>query len=248
MNEKLKNFIEAPVFQETDFEKLWDIFDGAVYINLKHRTDRKERVLKQFESININPKRFEGCYFSEQELKEFGLKPRYKINVTNFNLSMLKVASEARRLKLKNILIFEDDCFFDKEKLLETIPHLQELKNINWDLFYLGGAISKSNNSVTKVSKNLFSVKKGLYETHAYAINNSFYDHMLKNIIIRAQGFAIDNWFSCTDKEVITIKTPVAFQEKGFSDIQNKYMNNDKKTRDIEINKKFISDKGEPLK
>ena len=54
MNEKLKNFIEAPVFQETDFEKLWDIFDGAVYINLKHRTDRKERVLKQFESININ--------------------------------------------------------------------------------------------------------------------------------------------------------------------------------------------------
>ena len=61
MNEKLKNFIEAPVFQETDFEKLWDIFDGAVYINLKHRTDRKERVLKQFESININPKRFENC-------------------------------------------------------------------------------------------------------------------------------------------------------------------------------------------
>ena len=248
MNEKLKNFIEAPVFQETDFEKLWDIFDGAVYINLKHRTDRKERVLKQFESININPKRFEGCYFSEQELKEFGLKPRYKINVTNFNLSMLKVASEARRLKLKNILIFEDDCFFDKEKLLETIPHLQELKNINWDLFYLGGAINKSNNSVTKVSKNLYSLRKGLYQTHAYAINSSFYDHMIKSITKKAQGIAIDNFLARTNKEVITIKRPVAFQEIGFSNIQNKYMKNNKKARDIEINKKFISDKGEPLK
>lgn len=247
MNEKLKNFIEAPVFQETDFEKLWDIFDGAVYINLKHRTDRKERVLKQFESINIKPQRFEGCYFNEQELKEFGLQLKFKINVTNFNLSMLKVASEARRLKLKNILIFEDDCIFDKEKLLETIPHLQELKNIKWDLFYLGGGINPYDNSVSKVSKNLYSVKKGLYQTHAYAINSSYYDVLLADVQRRAQGIAIDNLLARTNKEVITIKTPVAFQEKGFSDIQNKHMNNDKKTRDIETHKKFISDEGEPL-
>ena len=249
MNEKLKNFIEAPVFQGTDFEKLWDIFDGAVYINLKHRADRKERVLKQFESINIKPQRFEGCYFNEQELKEFGLQLKNKINVTNFNLSMLKVASEAKRLKLKNILIFEDDCIFDKEEFLETIPHLQELKNIKWDLFYLGGGINPYDNSVSKVSKNLYSVRKGLYQTHAYAINSSYYDVLLADVQRRAQGFALDNWFACNyaRKITITLKRPVAFQEIGFSDIQNSYRPNDKMTRDIETHKKFISDEGEPL-
>ncbi len=249
MNEQLKNFIEAPVFQGTDFEKLWDIFDGAVYVNLKHRTDRKKRVLKEFESINIKPQRFEGCYFNEQELKEFGLKLKNKINVANFNLSMLKVVSEAKRLKLKNILIFEDDCIFDKEKLLETIPHLQELKNVKWDLFYLGGGLNPFDNSVNKVSENLYSVKLGLYQTHAYAINSSFYDAILRDVLRRAQGFAMDNWFACNyvNKKVITIKRPVAFQEIGFSDIQNSYRPNDKMTRDIETHEKFISGEGEPL-
>lgn len=110
--------------------------------------------------------------------------------------SHLGVISVAKKLKLDNILIFEDDAMFvdNIEEIIQ--PALAQLKDRPWDFFYMGCRLIAP---AKKVSPNLAKII-GAYTTHAYAVNHTMYDRILK--YDHAQWKAIDVFYSMITREV----------------------------------------------
>ena len=71
----------------------------VIYINLNKRTDRKEDIVKELDSFNLDYERFEAI-----ETPGFGI-----VGCGLSHLSVLKIAKER---KYENILILEDDFTF----------------------------------------------------------------------------------------------------------------------------------------
>jgi hypothetical protein len=83
---------------------------------------------------------------------------------------------EAKRRGWKNCVIFEDDCVFEDGFVDKVKKCIEELKDTEWDLFYMGG---EPGGWCDSVSDNLAKCTAGMYATHAYVINESFYDRVL---------------------------------------------------------------------
>jgi hypothetical protein len=83
---------------------------------------------------------------------------------------------EAKRRGWKNCVIFEDDCVFEDGFVDKVKKCIDELKDKEWDLFYMGG---EPGGWCDGVSDNLAKCTAGMYATHAYVINESFYDRVL---------------------------------------------------------------------
>jgi glycosyl transferase family 25 len=107
---------------------IYEFFPLIKYINLDERVDRKELAEKEFAKIGINPERFsaikrdngaEGCYLS--------------------HLNLLKEAEKRN----ENLLVFEDDVQFcdDAKEIIEK--SLDEMKDLDWCLWYGAGNILK---------------------------------------------------------------------------------------------------------
>lgn len=154
-------------------------FDKVFYINLDSRVDRRKIFEESAKNLNIPVQRFSAVVAPDNLAT-----PLYKGHVDPFRkfkigctLSHMEIIKYAKENNLSNCLIFEDDCVF-LETYAENIQScVNDLKQINWDLFYLGG---QPNNYCEKVTNNLFQIKNGgVYTTHAYAINHTFFDKVL---------------------------------------------------------------------
>ena len=192
-----------------------DYFDAGFVINLDQRQDRMERFLKRIKTLNFNQiQRFSGImpndgafsymkYYSNDKFR------KYKAGCTLSHLSLYKIAKDN---KYKSILIFEDDCVFHENFTEKINLYISDLKSIEWDLFYLGGQpIGKG----TNISNNLIKVD-GVYSTHAYAINDCFYETALSlnpNYID-----AIDIGLLHSKAKNIICKEVLCWQEGGYSD------------------------------
>lgn len=80
-----------------------------------------------------------------------------------------------------NILIFEDDCVFEHENFNDFMnAAIQELKYLDWDLFYLGGNVFKS---LTRVPKcNYILRTDGTCSTHALCYSKQGWKVMLEEM------------------------------------------------------------------
>lgn len=76
-----------------------DLIEKTFYINLEYRKDRNEHLLEEFKKINFN--KFERFNAIKHEYGPVGCC-----------LSHLEVLKKAKELKLKNVLIIEDDLEF----------------------------------------------------------------------------------------------------------------------------------------
>jgi glycosyl transferase family 25 len=160
--------------------KYLDFFDGVYYINLPERTDRKELFESRSAALGMNAIHFEGVKPEPEYVKmmydgQIDPTRSQKIGCT---LSHQAIVREAKEKSLKNVLIFEDDCLFLDGFTDKLIASIDELEGLDWDLFYLGG---EPNNYMHQVSEHLYMMKNdgGIYATHAYAVNSSFYDKFL---------------------------------------------------------------------
>ena len=109
--------------------KYLDFFEEVYYINLDSRLDRKELFEKRALEQNIDAIRFSGIIPNDDEYiyDEKDKLKKFKIGCTLSHQTLVKIAKEK---KLKNILIFEDDCVFvDKFKEKAQLC-INELKNI----------------------------------------------------------------------------------------------------------------------
>ena len=133
------------------------VFDKIVCINLKHRVEKKEFMLKQAKDYNLDINFFEAVAFPNNPAR-------------GCLLSHLEIIKQAKKENLTNILILEDDCKFLKEGTLPNVPD-------NWDMLYLGGNVDAIYDNT-----NPDWVKGEIWTTHSYAISNSIFDLLIRGL------------------------------------------------------------------
>ena len=139
------------------FPNLNKIFDKIVCINLKKRPEKRDFIKKQAKEYDLDIEFFDAIWVSENPAKGC-LK------------SHLNILKQAKKDKLNNILILEDDCKFLKKCYLQEIP-------TNWDMLYIGGNI----NAIYDYS-NPNWIKGSIWTTHSYAISHKIFDKLITNL------------------------------------------------------------------
>jgi len=184
-----------------------EYFDKIYCINLDERPDRWEQSLEEFEKVGIkNVERFSAI---KHEKGAIGCRE-----------SHLKIIEKSKNENLNNVLIFEDDVFFIENNLKHINKTLDDLNDIDWNLFYLGATVDPNVGYMEKFSDNLFKTNFA-YTTHAYAVNSNIFDKILNE----AQYHPIIDVFYCRyivpmNKSFI-INPMVAIQREGYSNIEN---------------------------
>jgi GR25 family glycosyltransferase involved in LPS biosynthesis len=185
--------------------KINEFFNHIFYINLDHRIDRKQEFEQEMEKYGIsNYTRVPGILATPMEGIALGRTRHIACGTVH-----KQIVQNAKNLNLDKILIFEDDVSFYNEeeegiKIIEKA--LDDLDKIpHWDLFYLSGLIIDE--KLNLATDNLIKARTVL-TTHAYAINSSAYDKILKyNPLIDS---AIDGWYgqqSINNVEIGTLFT-----------------------------------------
>ena len=136
------------------------LFGGVYVINLDRRPDRLKEITKELDDIGLTFKRFPGI----------DRKP----GIYGCGMSHLAVLKEARRLGLKNVLIFEDDFTFhvSKETFWATMNDF--LYEADYDVLMLGYSIQHSKPHREGVLKVLEA-----QTASAYIVNQRFYDALI---------------------------------------------------------------------
>jgi GR25 family glycosyltransferase involved in LPS biosynthesis len=135
------------------------------YINLDHRTDRKEQIENELELMNLkhNSERFEAI--------------KCKPGIAGCGYSHLAVLKLAKERGYKNVLIFEDDFTFliNKEELeFELDRFFKEVKE--FDVCMLAYNLKRS-----EPTEFPFVVKALEVQTaSAYIVHNRFYDKLIE--------------------------------------------------------------------
>lgn len=186
--------------------KLNEYFDKIYCINLDERPDRWEQVLNEFKKVGIeNVERFSAV---KHEKGAIGCRE-----------SHLNIIKKAKEEKLNNVLIFEDDVFFIDDNIKFISKTLEDLKNIDWDLFYLGATVDPNVGFMNKITDNIFKTNFA-YTTHAYAINSKIFDKILD----QAPYHPIIDVFYCRNivpmGKSFIMNPMVAIQQEGYSNIE----------------------------
>lgn len=135
----------------------------AYYINLDHRTDRRERMIKEFHGSPLNLRRMPAVLS----------KVHGGIGCAK---SHIKVLEEAMRLNLPHVLVLEDDVAFkervDWSKVLSTLNCIDG--NEDWDVIFLGGVIGKYVPRGPRYSKICSS-----HGAYAYLVNGKYLNRLI---------------------------------------------------------------------
>jgi glycosyl transferase, family 25 len=202
-----------------------NLFEKIIYINLPHRKDRENSLLKELERLQVKKDKIIKITAHNDPLN----------GTRGCAISHLEALKTAIELNLDNVLILEDDCIFPRKvsfinkTIAEVLKHLQN----DWDAICLGGLILKY-----KDTKHSF-IKRICYSecAHAYVVNKHYlpmlyccfktaYDSMKNDVFYsQSRNKAIDchwkvlqlhdRWFVPTDI--------VAQQSESFSDIELRY-------------------------
>jgi hypothetical protein len=181
-------------------------FDKIFLINLDSRPDRLEKVMIQLRELGV-----------EELIERFSaISPPNGDGRLGCLLSHIEIIKISKSLNLKNVLVLEDDVFFiNVDTIIESV---NQLKNRNWALFYIG---YNSHVPLHKVDKNLLKIEK-CYSAHAVAYNSIIFDHVIndfKNNKIKI----IDVWLSQniqTNYDCVGCYPIAAIQSQGYSDIE----------------------------
>lgn len=196
-----------------------DDIKNCLYINLEHREDRKENILRQFEEMGMPIQRFNAI--------------RNVNGAIGCSLSHLKCLMTAKENNWDNVMIVEDDIFFlDKNLFLEKLDKFLK-DEIDYDVLLLAG-----NNfpPYKKINENCIQVNN-CQTTTGYIVKRHYYDTMINNIreglklLIKNpfhhRFYAIDVWWKILQrKDKWYLLTPImAVQMSGYSDIEKRVIN-----------------------
>jgi GR25 family glycosyltransferase involved in LPS biosynthesis len=193
-----------------------------IYINLNRRTDRKEDIVKELDSFNLDYERFEAI-----ETTGFG--------IVGCGLSHLNVLKIAKQRKYENILILEDDFTFliTKEEFEKNLDDFFSL-NIPYDVCMLSYNLQQHKDTSYAVVNKVIEAQTA----SGYIVHNSYYDKLINlyewaipllestrmhwvyaNDQIWKQFQKQDNWYY--------FKTRIGKQRAGYSDNANAYIEYD---------------------
>jgi glycosyl transferase, family 25 len=205
-------------------ENTSELIDAILYINLKHRTDRKshiEKELTKLKSLTNNIQKIDAI--------------KHNNGAKGCGYSHIKALNYAKKNNYKNVLIVEDDLIFkDDNKIITNIQNAINQINI-FDVLMISGNIQKKEpTDIKNISKAI-----NVQTTSCYLINYHYYDKLIdvftescKNLsdiksYENSQTWAIDrNWFKLQKKDNWYIFDPtLAYQIDDYSDIEKKQVN-----------------------
>ena len=194
-----------------------DFFDLVFCINLPRRTDRRIEAEYEFDKNEIDVCWINGVDGRELENPaaiSFDSLPVSKGD-WGCTLSHLNIVIEAKRLGLKNYLVFEDDValvdnFNDQFDLkIKTAPK-------EWDFLYFGGDNVGGIESVNDHWAKIFKTNT----THAYAVNHTIYDKLIEVLSQKEKvDICISSLHSVTKSFIC--RPHLAWQKASHSDILN---------------------------
>lgn len=191
-----------------------DYIEKAYYINLDCRTDRKELFEQRTKELGISVQRFPAVMVNPEDIKNPHGDKYWHNKVSNF-YSHTAIIKEAKELGLKNIWIFEDDCVFTQGFMEKAQNCINDLKEIEWDMFYFGG---EPNNQTIYHSDNIVKTD-GVYGAHSYLVNHTFYDKILSFNLVNGIDILYLN-FHTSDKKYYLSREILCNQDGQFySDI-----------------------------
>lgn len=200
-------------------------FEGILYINLNHRTDRNYQIQTELEKTNVNKEkifRIEG-HFDELN----GSRGCVKSHIAALEFAIEK--------GWKNVLILEDDCEFttDPCNIDSCVNNFAIHFNLDWDVFFLGTRIKYSlpTDHIDYV-KVQYSMR-----AHAYAVNASYLTKLRDHYISTCRELETDLFFisslhKALDRRWVDLqladrwfapKEMIAFQRSSFSDIEKAF-------------------------
>lgn len=193
------------------------MLDNVYYINLDSRTDRKQAVEKELNTMGWKYNRFSAIK-----------NKNGRIGCSMSHLQLIKMAKEK---DLPYIVIIEDDIHFTKpkwynEKLGELLKEFSD-----YDVVLLAGNLR---NPVKKVADTVLQIKKS-WTTTGYIVQKHYYQTLIDNItegiahLIREPEkhymYAIDAYWmklQNTGKWYIVYPRTVT-QRPEYSDIEGEY-------------------------
>jgi glycosyl transferase family 25 len=207
----------------------FDDIKHAYYINLEHRTDRKEHVTNQFEQLGLPVNRFNAI--------------QMKNGAIGCSMSHLKLLQSAVLNDFEHILIVEDDIkFLDPELFKTQFNKFIEVHGNNWDVILFAGnnvpPYKKIDDTCIKVTR--------CQTTTGYLVNGHYIKTLMQNV---KQGltnllnrpddrkqFAIDVfWFNLQVKDRWFLITPLTVvQREDYSDIEERVVNYEKIMVDLD--------------
>jgi GR25 family glycosyltransferase involved in LPS biosynthesis len=169
----------------------------------------------QFKKYDIEAERFSAISLTKEQnddLVKRGCnfyddpRPEYAPRIKSCTISHLTVLLRSKMMNYRNVLIFEDDASFDDNIVLDLSDCVNDLSNIDWDMFYLGCnplEYYKETDSLGRVLRTTTN--------HAYAINRSYpcNDGYYGNLGLRKEN-----------KIYMALKNLVT-QRKNYSDIES---------------------------
>ena len=200
--------------------KLCHKLGGILYINLKHRKDRKKQIENEIKKLGCPFKRIDAV-----KNKNGGL---------GCVRSHIKSIQWAKQNNLPNVLILEDDFIFveNNSNIRNKIFNALKLLKNNWDVIMLSGNILKTENSIYDDLDKVIDVQTA----SGYIINNHYYDTLLNNFkeaekhLANGEDYtkwALDQyWKILQPNGKWFIMTPtIGKQKESYSDIENTVVN-----------------------
>lgn len=202
----LKTFLPDYLRNRGFGHELSKYFDNIYCINLDSRPDRWRYVCKHFSKFGLKNKveRFSAIDIRNNP----ELKKQEKLLQENFSLlamcgcmlSHRSIIENAWAKGFKNVLVFEDDVRILQDNIVFLKESLNELDNLDWDVFYLGATYLWP---LKTISSYLVNVHNGAYATHAISYNNTVYERILDLLPSNPKEFlesgqfevnALDKW------------------------------------------------------
>jgi hypothetical protein len=163
----------------------FNFFEKIYYINPDFNFDKRVVLEEEFSKYDILAERLPGFSLSLEQsetiTKNGGILDRipgtlpYLAAVRGITLGHLQAIFLAKYQKFKNVLIFEDDVMFSDNILEDLSNCIEDLKGREWDMFFLGCNPVENFHQVT----DHISKPGGVYMSHAYVVNHTFYDTIL---------------------------------------------------------------------
>jgi len=220
-----------------------DDITNVFYINLAHRTDRKEHVDAQLNSIGLQGARFEAIKMDNGAI--------------GCSMSHLKLLQMAYTNNLDHILIVEDDITFLNPELFKTqFNKFIENHENNWDVILFAG-----NNMppYEKIDETCIKVTR-CQTTTGYLVNGHYIKALLTNIkmglthLIKTpeerEKFAIDKfWFVLQNASKWYLIIPLTVvQKEDYSDIEKRVTNYESIMQDLDKKEMFEAIKNMRIK
>ena len=207
----------------------------AFYINLDHRTDRKEHVTEQLTNLGLPS--FERFNAIKMENGAIGC-----------SMSHLKILQTAVQNNWDHVLIVEDDItFLNPELFKANFETFLQRNGNNWDVILLAGNNMPPYDTVDDVCIKV----KRCQTTTGYLVNGHYIKKLMENVKMGLTQlmykpashamYAIDKfWFvlQAVDRWYLIIP-PTVVQREDYSDIEKKRINYQKIMMDLDKKEMF---------